>query len=141
MLQHRTRANEERYRQARNRQNTVFRSKKRNQEDQDREAMEQLYRANDTRKFYEKVNRSRRGYTPQAEMCRDTSGNLLTNEREVIDRWKQYYDEHLNGEAQDTENDTGINLGARSADDRFPAPDQSEISEEISNLRNNKAAG
>lgn len=81
MLQHRTRANEERYRRARNQQNSVFRRKKRLQEDQDREAMELLFRANDTRKFYEKVNRSRKGYVPQADMCREENGDLLTNGR------------------------------------------------------------
>ena len=40
--------------------------------------MERLFRANDTRKFYEKVNRSRKGYVPRADMCRDVRGNLLT---------------------------------------------------------------
>ena len=47
--------------------------------------MEQLFRANDTRKFYEKVYRSRKGY-----LCRDVEGNLLTEESEV--------NENLNGD-------------------------------------------
>jgi Reverse transcriptase (RNA-dependent DNA polymerase) len=141
MLQHRTRANVERYRQARNRQNSVFRRKKRQQEERDREAMEELYRANDTRKFYEKLNRSRKGYVPQADMCRDLEGNLLTNECEVIERWKQYYDEHLNGDTADSEGGTVTNLGARAEDDRFPAPDLQEVEEEIGRLKNNKSAG
>ena len=40
LLQHRTRANEARYKQARNRQNSIFRRKKRQQEDRDREETE-----------------------------------------------------------------------------------------------------
>ncbi|XP_065084119.1 uncharacterized protein LOC135706439 [Ochlerotatus camptorhynchus] len=73
----------ERYRQARNRQNSVFRRKKRQQEDRDREAMENLYHVNDTRKSYEKLNSSRKGYVLQAYMCKDLDGNLLTNAREI----------------------------------------------------------
>ncbi|XP_065092188.1 uncharacterized protein LOC135713044 [Ochlerotatus camptorhynchus] len=141
MLQHRTRLNVERYRQARNRQNSVFRRKKRQQEDRDREAMENLYRVNDTRKFYEKLNSSRKGYVPQADMCKDLDGNLLTNECEVIERWKQYYDEHLNGEAAENEGGTATDLGTRAEDDRLPAPDLQEVEEEIGRLKNNKATG
>ncbi|XP_065086830.1 uncharacterized protein LOC135708655 [Ochlerotatus camptorhynchus] len=89
-------------RQARNKQNSVFRRKKRQQEDQDREAMENLYRVNDTRQFYEKLNSSRKGYVTQADMCKDLDGNLLTNKCEVIEKRKQYYDEQLNDDAAET---------------------------------------
>ncbi|XP_058816401.1 uncharacterized protein LOC131679682 [Topomyia yanbarensis] len=44
------------------------------------------------------LNASRKGFVPQAEICRDKDGSLLTDNREVIDRWKQHFDEHLNGE-------------------------------------------
>ena len=141
MLQHRTRANVERYKHARNRQNSILRRKKRQQEERDREAMEQLYRVNDTRKFYEKLNSSRKGYVPQADMCRDLEGNLLTNECEVIERWKQHYDEHLNGDITANEGGMAIGLGERAEDDRFPAPSLREVEEEIRRLKNNKAAG
>ena len=29
-------------------------------------------------------------------MCRDAEGNLLTDEREVIERWECYFEGHLN---------------------------------------------
>lgn len=48
MLQHRSRANVDRYRQARNRQNSDLRRKKCQQEEQDRIAEEELCRASDT---------------------------------------------------------------------------------------------
>ncbi|XP_038116921.1 uncharacterized protein LOC119769090 [Culex quinquefasciatus] len=72
-----TRGNVERYRQARNRQVAVFKLKKRQQEDRDCAEMEQLFRANETRKYYEKVNRSRKGFVPRADVCRDNEGNLI----------------------------------------------------------------
>ena len=141
MLQHRTRANVDRYKQARNRQNSVLRRKKRQQEDRDREAMEELYRVNDTRKFYEKLNRSRKGYVPQADMCWDLNGNLLTNECEVIERWRQHFDEHLNGIETEYGDGMVTYLGVPAPDDTFPAPDLQEVKEEIGRLKNNKAAG
>ena len=29
-------------------------------------------------------------------MCRDVEGNLLTEESEMINRWRQYFNEYLN---------------------------------------------
>ncbi|XP_062534781.1 uncharacterized protein LOC134203956 [Armigeres subalbatus] len=141
LLQHRTRANEARYKRARNRQNSIFRRKKRQQEDRDREETEELYRANNARKFYEKLNRSRKGHVPQPDMCKDINGNLLTNEREVIQRWRQHYEEHLNGDMADNGGGMVMNLGARAQDMRLPAPNLQEIQEEIGRLKNNKAPG
>src|SRR5450830_110493 len=103
--------------------------------------MEELYQANDTRKFYEKLNSSRKGYVPQADMCRDLGGNLLTDECEVIERWKQYFDEHLNGDAAESEDGMAVDLSARAEDNRITAPDLQEVEEEIGRLKNNKAAG
>jgi sorting nexin-29 len=74
-------------------------------------------------------------------MCRDLDGNLLTNECEVIERWKQYYDEHLNGDIAEDDDEVAVDLGVRADDDRIPAPDLQEVEEEIGRLKNNKAAG
>lgn len=68
--------NRARYRQARNRNNLVFRREKHQQEERDREAMEDLYRAKQTRKFYEKLCRSGRGFVAQVVMCRNNHGNF-----------------------------------------------------------------
>ena len=46
-------------------------------------------------KFYEKVKRSRKGFTPQADTCRDAEGNLLMDKGEVLDRWKQFFNERM----------------------------------------------
>ncbi|XP_038120074.1 uncharacterized protein LOC119770038 [Culex quinquefasciatus] len=85
-----TRGNVERCRQARNRQVAVFKLKKRQQEDRDCTEMEQLFRANESRKFYEKVNRSAKA------SCREPM-------------WKQYFNEHLNGDEADGDG-VGVNL-------------------------------
>lgn len=42
------------------------------------------------------LNVSHKGFVPRSEMCRDNDENILTYERGVIKRWKQWFDEHLN---------------------------------------------
>ena len=84
--------------------------------------MEQLFRQNETRKFYETVNRSRKGFTPQDDICRDDEGNLLMDKGEVLDRWKQFFKEHLNGEVAHGDG-VEAQRGAAAADEQFPAPD------------------
>ena len=75
----------------------IFQDKKRRLGEVKRDDMEQLYRFQETRKFYKKLHASRNGFVPQANMCRGVDGSLLTDEQEVINRWKQHFDEHLNG--------------------------------------------
>ena len=51
-----------------------------------------------TRKSYLKFNASRRGFRPRTEKGRDEHGSFLTDGGEMIEKWKQNYDERLNGE-------------------------------------------
>ncbi|XP_055622546.1 uncharacterized protein LOC129766114 [Toxorhynchites rutilus septentrionalis] len=135
-----TRENLAKYRRARNKLTTILRRKKRQQEDRDRDELEQLFQTNNTRKFYEKVDQSRKTYTPNPDMCRDEEGNLITSERKVVDRWQQFFDKHLNGEIADG----GVMetyLGVPSNDNDVPAPDLQEIQREIGLLNANRAAG
>ena len=58
----------------------------------------------------------------------------------MVDRWKEYFDGHLNGETVNRSG-AGTDLGVPVADDRVPAPDLHEVLCEIEKLKNNKAAG
>ena len=98
MLQRRTRQNVERYKQALKEQKRVFKIKKRQLEDLEREEMEELFHTNDARKFYKKVNQVHKSYVPQASSCKSINGDLLTNECEVIERWRQHFECHLNND-------------------------------------------
>ncbi|XP_062704877.1 uncharacterized protein LOC134287218 [Aedes albopictus] len=144
MLQHGTRQNVERYRQKRKQQTRLFREKKRRLEEAECEEKEPLCRSQETRKFYQKLNASRKGYVPQAEICRDKEGSLLTDKREVIERWKQHFDEHLNGEENVGTEDQGSGgndyVGA-AEDGNEPTPTLREVKDAIHQLKNNKAAG
>ncbi|XP_058456408.1 uncharacterized protein LOC131433820 [Malaya genurostris] len=85
MLRQATRQNVESYRQRRKQQTRLFRDKKRRLEESEREEMEMLYRSQDTRAFYRKLNDSRNGFMPRAEMCRDKEGGILTDEPDIGD--------------------------------------------------------
>ena len=93
----------EAYRQKRKQLVRLFRNKKRRLEESEREEMELLYCSQETRGFFRKLNDSRNGFVPRAEMCRDKEGGILADERKVIQRWRQHYDEHLNGAQADNE--------------------------------------
>ncbi|XP_058449190.1 uncharacterized protein LOC131429160 [Malaya genurostris] len=144
MLQHGTWQNVERYKQKRKEQTRIFREKKRHLEEAECEEMELLYRSQETQKFYKKLNKSRNSPVSRAEMSRDKYGSLLTDGREVIKRWKQHFDEHLNG----AENvgmgiqDDGRNVYVRAAEDgNDPAPTLREVKDAMHQLKTNKAAG
>ncbi|XP_065080620.1 uncharacterized protein LOC135703351 [Ochlerotatus camptorhynchus] len=144
MLQHGTRQNVERYKQKRKQQTRIFREKKRRLEEAECEEMELLCRSQETRKFYQKLNASRHGFVPRAEMCKDKDGSLLTDGREVIERWKQHFDAHLNGEENVGTGDqcNGGNDYVSAAEDRTdPTPTLREVKDSIQQLKNNKAAG
>ena len=143
MLQHNLPDLEEAYRLKRRQQHQLFREKVRHHEELEYEDMEQLYRSNETRKFYKKLNGSRQGFTPRAEMCRDKDGVILTDEREVINRWKQHFEEHLNGAEAETEDQDGRGddyIGT-AGEGEEPAPTMREVKDAIKKLKNNKAAG
>jgi hypothetical protein len=50
----------------------------------------------DSRKFYKRLNNVRRPFEPQVSMCRVKNEELLTNKNQVLERWKEHFEEHLN---------------------------------------------
>ncbi|XP_062707718.1 uncharacterized protein LOC134288053 [Aedes albopictus] len=144
MLQQGTRQNVERYKQKRKQQTRLFREKKRRLEEAECEEMELLCRSQEKRKFYQKLNASRNGFVPRAEICRDKDGGLLTDGREVIERWKQHFDQHLNGveNVGTGAHGNGGNDDASAAEDGIePTPTLREVKDAIYQLKTNKAAG
>lgn len=86
-----------------NRLNSILRRINHQLEWRDREVMEKLCCSNEIWEFYKKVNQPRKGCVPHADMCRDLNGNLLTEDCELMERWKHYYGECINGDVADHE--------------------------------------
>ena len=134
MLRQATRLSVARYRQKRRQQTRLFREKKRRQEEEECEELEQLSRSHETRKFYQKLNGSRKGFVPRAEMCRDKDGSILTDDREVTERWKQHFDEHLNGVQEEDQGSEGSDFIDTASDGDVPPPTIGEVKDAIKQL-------
>jgi len=63
-------------------------------------------------------------------VCKDKDGNVLSEQKQILERWQQYFKELLNPEA---ERITSI--------ETHEEPTYEEISEIIKNMKPNKAAG
>ncbi|XP_065082900.1 cytochrome P450 4c21-like [Ochlerotatus camptorhynchus] len=73
-------------------------------------------------------------------MCRDKEGGILTDEREVIERWKQHYDEHLNGAEAEDQGSRMNDIVATADEGNMTVPTIDEVKDAIRQLKNNKAA-
>ena len=80
----------------RKQQTLLYQTKQRRFEVSDEQLLEQLSQSEDTCLLYTRLNKARSGFAPKTAMCRDTEGNILTDEREVIESWKCYFEGHLN---------------------------------------------
>jgi hypothetical protein len=73
----------------------------------------------DSRKFYKRLNDVRRPVELQVAMCRAKNGELSTNKNQVLARWKEHFEVHLNAGSESKQStrpvdlrDDGIDRGA-----------------------------
>jgi hypothetical protein len=52
----------------------------------------------DAHKFYKRLNDVKRPFKAKVAMCRAKNGELLTNKDQVLSRWKERFEQHLNKE-------------------------------------------
>jgi hypothetical protein len=96
-------------------------------------------RVHDSRKFYKRLNDVRRPFEPQVARCRAKNGELLTIKNQVLARWKEHFEEHLNEGLESAQPTRSDNL----RDDRvgIDLPSREQIEGALKYLKNNKAAG
>ena len=93
---------------------------------------------NQARKFYQNVNKQRKTYTPVGSAYKDRNGDLITNKKEVLMRWEQFFSELLNGNKQNMEEQTPFVF---QNNDEVSPPSRTEVDTAIQRLKNNKSAG
>jgi hypothetical protein len=76
------------YKQAHTREKYLFRRKKRQ--------LERQRSIQDTLKFYKRLDDVRQPFEAQVVMCRAKNGELLTKKDQVLSRWKEHFEQHLN---------------------------------------------
>jgi hypothetical protein len=55
------------------------------------ESMEVNQERDDSRKYYQTVNRLRKGYQPRLNACKDNSGKLIEGDDNILQHWVRYF--------------------------------------------------
>jgi hypothetical protein len=90
------------------------------------------------RKFYKCLKDVRRPFEPQVAMCRAKNGELLTNKNQILARWKEHFEEHLNEGSESEQPTRPVDLRDDGVDIDLPSCE--EIKRALKYLKNNKAA-
>jgi hypothetical protein len=85
------------------------------------------------------LNDVRRPFEPQVAMCRAKNRELLTNKNQVLVRWKEHFEEHLNEGSESEQPTRPVDLRNDGVD--IDLPSREEIEGALKFLKNNKAAG
>jgi hypothetical protein len=122
---------------AQTKERRLFRKKARQLDEEALIEIERHRSIQDSRKFYKRLNDVRRPFEPQVAMCRAKNEELLTNQNQMLARWKEHFEEHLN-EGSESEQPT-VDLRDDGVD--IDLPSHEEIEEALKYLKYNKAAG
>jgi DnaJ-domain-containing protein 1 len=95
-IQIKTRGTKNAYKLARTRERLLFRRKARQHDEDALIDIERHMSIQDSRKFNKHLNDVRRPFEPQEVMCRARNWELLTNKNQVLAKWKEHFEEHLN---------------------------------------------
>jgi hypothetical protein len=117
----------------------LFRTKSRQFDEEALIEIERHRSIQDSRKFYKRLNDVRRPSKPQVAMCRAKNGELLTNKIQVLARWKEHLEEHLNEGSKSEQPTRPVDFRDDGVD--IDLPSHEEIERALKYLKNNKAAG
>jgi hypothetical protein len=83
-----TRAAREEYREARRKEKKMHKREKREYYEEQLKWLEDCNTLNESTKFYKQVNRMREGFWGKSTGCINVEGEILTDGKDVINRWK-----------------------------------------------------
>ena len=132
-----TRGNAEMYKNKRKEEKKIHKKKKREYENKRLAELEEFRNTNEVRRFYRNVNSDRKCFKPHTNMCKDSSGKILTDKGEILKRWKEYFNQLLN----ENHPHNGIDEGSTTVGNDDYMPTIEEVDEAIMELKNNKAPG
>jgi len=86
MLQRKTTARTEEYKNVRRNAKQICRIKKRQFEENLLYDLEEKFGRNEGRKFFEGVRKFKMRFQPRTNLCKDSNGNLVAGEQQVLKR-------------------------------------------------------
>jgi endonuclease/exonuclease/phosphatase family metal-dependent hydrolase len=140
---HRAQISYSRYRQLRTQQRQLIWRKKREYDQHQFEQLATYQDRNEVRKFYKKVKamQSNDGFKPRTSVCKDKNGNLITDTTQILERWSEYFKEHLDGCNPPEQNVVTSDPIPLTESENEPPPTSDEIACAIKSLKNNKSPG
>ncbi|KAJ4429507.1 hypothetical protein ANN_21676 [Periplaneta americana] len=90
-----TRQNELEYKNKRKEANHMFRNKKRALLHEKLSNISIEYNNQNARNFYKEVNYFKKGFKPQTKLIKNSKGEIISNEAQALERWKEYYEDHF----------------------------------------------
>lgn len=139
-LQRKTRAAAKLFSEERKIAYRLFRSKKRDHEEQQVKELEGHRNKKDFRKFYNRINTLRSQPKQVTFPCKDKAGNLLLSADVAMQRWAEYFRETLNGEAAEASM-AALEKPPIHDNIQVDPPTIEEVRIAIQRLKNNKSAG
>jgi hypothetical protein len=91
-----TRNNTEAYKEARRKARKVCRKKKKDYEEGKLEEIQEKCKRNKLKHFYEGIRKTRTGFQPRTTMCKNKQGEIVGEEKDVLDVWATYFKKLLN---------------------------------------------
>jgi DnaJ-domain-containing protein 1 len=118
----------------------LFKEKSRQQGDEEALiAIERHRSIQVSRKFYKRLNDVKRPFKAQVAMCRAKNGELLTKKDQVLSRWKEHFEQHLN--EREERDQTPDQVDFRDDGVEIDLPSHEKIESALKYLKNNKTAG
>jgi len=99
--------------------------------------LEHLRSNNESKPFYQKLNKSRNDFQPRTVLCRNKEGTLLNEEYDILRKWAEHFDELLNKDFSN-KNVTSQETYQLHSDTDEPAPTLDEVANAIKKLSDNK---
>ena len=105
--------------------------------------MEELGQQQQTRKFYRDVNKLRKDFKPRLTICKSKSGEILTEKKDILNRWKDHYNELLNSTEQEEEEEKEpIKMqDCKGTKEEDFTPTREEVEMAVQKLKKHKAPG
>ena len=133
-----TRAKYEEFQQKRREANYICRRKKRTAWNEQLEDMEKNFKENNDRQAYKEVKFIKKGYAPRTSMIKDKKGEIVSTHAEVLERWKEHFQQLLNNEGEDEEIEEDRNEEV--VVEEIERPDKIDVRMAIEASKNGKAA-
>lgn len=102
------------------------------------EETEEYQKSNRSRQLFQNINALRSRFKKQEKFLRNGDGTLITDQNDILDKWKDYFENLLNCD-EPINSFTWTDVDPNEIE--YLPPDRFEIAEQIKRLKNHKTPG